>query len=54
MPKVTVLVPAVQGAEKLYPKGECEMSAADVKMIQAADKERGTKFIEVHKKARAK
>lgn len=54
MPKVTVLVPAVRGAEKYYPKGECDMLASDVKIIQAADKERGTKMIKVHKPKAAK
>lgn len=53
MPKVTVLVPAVQGAKKRYARGEHDMPASDVKMIQEADKARGTKMIEVHRKPKA-
>lgn len=53
MPKVTVLAPKVMGAEKMYSRGECDMTAADIKLFQASEKDGGRKVIEVHKPKKA-
>jgi hypothetical protein len=52
MPKVTVLVPRIRGSKKYYQKGECDMPASDVKIIQDADKALGVERIKVAKRVK--